>query len=95
MNGTCIEAEPVRVPDKDELVVFSYFTDLINHSSILDYATVLHETIREGITVLLKHAHWWKKYRALWKMQKVGREENAIMYVCFFFVFFCFYQMLT
>ena len=72
MNGTCVEAEPVRVPDQDELVVFNYFTDLSNHSGILDHATALQETIREGITSLIRQAHWWKKYRALWKMQKVS-----------------------
>lgn len=71
LNGTCIEVEPIHVPDKDEPVVFNYFEDLSNHSGILDHATALQEVIKEGINALLRQAHWWKKYRALWKMQKV------------------------
>ncbi len=73
LDGTCIEAEPVRVPEKDEPVVFTFFSDISYHSDILDQATSLQETIRSGISSLLKQAYWWKKYRGLWKVQKVRK----------------------
>ena len=62
----------MHVPRKDELVVFNFYSDLNNHSGISDYVLSLQETIKEGITGLVKQAHLWKKYRALWKMQKVN-----------------------
>jgi len=73
LDGTCIEVEPINLPDRDEPIAFTFFTDISYHSDILDQATVLQETVRSGISSLLKQAHWWKKYRGLWKVQKVSQ----------------------
>lgn len=64
--------EPVVVPGQDEPVVFSFFTDMSSHPTVLELAVGVQETIRNGIGALVRHANWWKKYRALWKMQRVS-----------------------
>ena len=64
--------EPVTVPGQDEPVVFSFFTDVSSHPSVLELAAGVQETVKSGIGALLKHANWWKKYRAMWKMQRVS-----------------------
>ena len=71
-KGSCIVTEPVSVAGQDEPVVFSFFADVSSHPSVLELATAVQETIRNGIGALVKHANWWKKYRALWKMQRVS-----------------------
>ncbi len=71
MCGSCLEAEPVHVHGMDEPVAFTYFTDVAAHNSVLEHASSVQETIKGGIAALVKQAHYWKKYRALWKMQRV------------------------
>lgn len=71
MDGSCLETKPVQVPSEDEPVIFSYFSDVSAHATVLEQAMVVQETIKAGISALLKQAHHWKKYRALWKMQRV------------------------
>ena len=71
LNGSCIEAEPQTVPGQDEPVVFSYFTDLSVHPTVTEMAQAVQDAIRGGITSLVKYANRWKKYRLLWKMQRV------------------------
>ena len=72
LRGSCSEAEPVQVSGQDEPVVFSFFNDVSAHPIILETAMAVQETIRSGLGALVKHANWWKKYRALWKMQRVS-----------------------
>ena len=87
MDGTCVEAEPVHVPDRDEPVIFTFFSDISYHCDILDQATVLQETIRSGISSLLKQAHWWKKYRGLWKVQKVRQRFSHFLLLTWWITF--------
>ena len=71
-KGSCIVTEPVSVAGQDEPVVFSFFGDVSSHPSVIELATTVQETIKNGIGALIKHTNWWKKYRALWKMQRVS-----------------------
>ena len=76
-HGSCLESPPVTVSGADEPVVFSYFTDVSSHANILEHAIAVQETIKGGITALMKQANYWKKYRALWKMQRVCRKGRG------------------
>lgn len=76
MNGSCLEAKPIQVPSADEPMVFSYFLDVSVHASVLEHAVAAQETIKAGIGALVKQAYHWKKYRALWKMQRVCGGNN-------------------
>lgn len=79
MNGSCLEAKPVQVPSADEPMTFSYFSDVSAHINVLEQALVVQETIKGGIAALVKHANYWKKYRALWKMQRVCSHVNEFL----------------
>ena len=72
MHGSCLEAKPVQVPGVDEPVSFNYYTDVCLHHSVTEHAMAVQETIKGGIAALVKQASYWKKYRALWKMQRVS-----------------------
>ena len=71
LNGSCIEAQPQQVTGQDEAVLFS-FSDVSMHPAVNEVALGVQEGIRGGVASLLKHISWWKKYRLLWKMQRVG-----------------------
>ena len=78
--------EPVVVAGQDEPVVFSFFTDVSSHPTVLELASGVQETIRGGIGALVKHANWWKKYRALWKMQRVSCINSNLLLVVYIHV---------
>jgi hypothetical protein len=84
MNGSCLEAPPVQVQSADEPVVFSYFTDVSAHMGLLDQASEVQDIIKTGISALVKHANYWKKYRSLWKMQRVRMhlEQQGVCVKC-------------
>ena len=86
--------EPVSVAGQDEPVVFSFFADVSSHPSVLELATAVQEIIRNGIGALVKRANWWKKYRALWKMQRVSWDYHIGVVTSFFMhTQYCFYIM--
>ncbi len=71
-RGSCVESKPVQVPGQDEPYVFSFFTDVSRHPSVLELAQGIQETVRASIGELARLANWWKKYRSLWKLQRVS-----------------------
>lgn len=81
-RGSCVEAKPVQVPGQDEPCVFSFFTDVSRHPSILELAQGIQETVRSGIGELFRLANWWKKYRSLWKMQRVSLSIYNNLFIC-------------
>ncbi len=62
----------MQVPGQDEPYVFSFFTDVSRHPSVLELAQGIQETVRVSIGELVRLANWWKKYRSLWKLQRVS-----------------------
>lgn len=71
LAGSCIEAEPQQVPGQDKPVVFSFFSDVSMHPAVNEVGLCVQEAVRNGIVSLVKHANTWKKYRPLWRMQRV------------------------
>ncbi len=67
-----MECKPVQVAGKDEPYLFSFFSDVSRHPAVLELAQSIQDTIRTGIGELLRLANWWKKYRSLWKLQRVS-----------------------
>jgi len=72
LNGSCVEAQPQQVAGQDEPVFFSFFSDVSMHPAVNEVALGVQESVRGGVASLVKHISWWKKYRLLWKMQRVG-----------------------
>ena len=72
MNGTCLEAPPKVVPEQDEPVHFTFFSDVQLHPTVLELAGTVQHNIQRGVTEVLRYlAGWKRKYKPLWRMQMV------------------------
>lgn len=71
MNGSCIETLPQKVEGEDELYVFSFFSDINTNVEIIDLVQIVSINIKNTITILTRYLNRWKKYRNIWKTDKV------------------------
>ncbi|XP_069071115.1 dynein axonemal heavy chain 10 [Pleurodeles waltl] len=69
MHGTCIECPPQHA-EEDELVIFSFFSDISQNSYIIDQAITISQNVHKLLTSLTKYLNRWKRYRPLWKLDK-------------------------
>ncbi|MEE6504167.1 hypothetical protein FKM82_005082, partial [Ascaphus truei] len=69
MHGTCIECPPQRA-EEDELVVFSFFSDISQNPQIIEQAIVISQNMHKLLSSLAKYLNRWKRYRPLWKLDK-------------------------
>lgn len=71
MNGTCIECLPQKVEGEDELYVFTFFTDISVNNETIDLVQTIHYNIKNTLTNMQRYLNRWKKYRSIWKVDKV------------------------
>jgi dynein heavy chain len=71
MNGTCIETAPQKVEGEDELFVFSFFSDISANPEIIEMVQTITNNIKNTLTTLTRYLNRWKKYRNIWKSEKV------------------------
>ena len=71
MHGTCIETPPQHAEGEDEPVVFSFFTDISSNPIIIDLVTTLSKSVQNSLGMLNKYLTRWRRYRPLWKLDKV------------------------
>lgn len=72
MNGTCIECLPQKVEGEDELYVFTFFTDISVNNETIDLVQTIHYNIKNTLTNMQRYLNRWKKYRSIWKVDKVS-----------------------
>ncbi|KAJ3055760.1 Dynein heavy chain 10, axonemal [Rhizophlyctis rosea] len=70
-NGTCIPTPPQKVAEDEEPVVFSFHSDVVASQSIVSMIGVMNQTITRTFGDLNKWLDTWRKYRPLWKVDKV------------------------
>ena len=71
MNGSCKETLPQKVEGEDELYVFSFFTDISANQEIIELVQTITTNIKSTLTTLTRYLNRWKKYRNIWKSEKV------------------------
>jgi dynein heavy chain len=71
MNGTCILTPPQKVNDEEEPVVFSYQSDLVANQTLILIVINLNVAINKTFGDLQKWLDSWRKYKPLWKIDKV------------------------
>ena len=71
MRGSCIEALPQTVPGQDEPVRFTFFSDVSVHPEVNEMGLHVKDSIRCGLSQLATHANSWKKFKLLWRMNRV------------------------
>ncbi|KAJ3359470.1 Dynein heavy chain 10, axonemal, partial [Kappamyces sp. JEL0680] len=76
MNGTCIITPPQKVGDEEEMVTFTFYSDLITNNTILALVNSLSTNINRTFGEINKWVDVWRKYRPLWKVDKVVTLEK-------------------
>lgn len=70
-NGSCILTPPQKVTEDEEPIIFSFHSDILNNQSMVNTINQLNSTITKTFTNLNKWLDSWRKYRPLWKVDKV------------------------
>lgn len=76
MDGTCIITPPQKVSDEEEMVTFTFYSDLITNSSVLSLVNSISTTLNKTFAEINKWIDVWRKYRPLWKVDKVVTLEK-------------------
>jgi len=85
MNGTCIETPPQKVQGEDEPYVFSFFTDISINPEVIDFVQAIQNNIKNTLTNMTRYLNRWKKYRSIWKVDKVRFQLLVIVCEKLFF----------
>ena len=72
MNGTCIETLPQKVEGEDEMYQFTFFSDISINPETIDLVQLIHYNIKNTLTNMQHYLNRWKKYRSIWKVDKVS-----------------------
>ncbi|TNN52944.1 Dynein heavy chain 10, axonemal [Liparis tanakae] len=76
MHGTCIECPPQRVGGEDEVVIFSFYTDVWQHPQINESAMAVSQNIHRLFQSVEQYLLHWKHYRSLWEKNKTVVNER-------------------
>jgi dynein heavy chain, axonemal len=71
MNGTCKECHPVTDKDQDEPYLYTFYADVVNRPEMRDIITQIQTNIQRTVQNVKKYLLKFKKYKALWKSDKV------------------------
>lgn len=77
-NGTCIITPPLKTADEEDPVIFSFHSDILNNQTMVAAITQLNSTITKAFGNLSKWLDYWRKYRPLWKVDKVVTLEKFV-----------------
>ncbi|XP_058491324.1 dynein axonemal heavy chain 10 [Solea solea] len=87
MRGTCIECPPQRVAGEDELVTFSFYSDVCQHPQVNESAMTVSQNIQRLLLSVDRYLNHWKRYRPLWEKNKLisnekfaERKPSCVMY---------------
>ncbi|KAJ3114591.1 Dynein heavy chain 10, axonemal [Phlyctochytrium bullatum] len=70
-NGTCIITPPQKVAEDEDPITFSFHSDVVSNQSIVAMISQLNGTITRTFANLNKWLDTWRKYRPLWRVDKV------------------------
>ncbi|XP_076854099.1 dynein axonemal heavy chain 10 [Brachyhypopomus gauderio] len=71
MRGTCIECPPQRVDGEEEPLVFSFYSDVCQLPEVNERALAVSQSAQRLLGSLGRYLNRWKRYRPLWKLDKV------------------------
>lgn len=85
--GTCLECPPQWVAGDDELMAFSFCSDLWQHPQINEGAQTVSQAIQQLLQNLDLYLNHWKHYRPLWERNKAviiekfaAKDPSCVMY---------------
>lgn len=69
MNGTCKECQPVK--QDDEVYLYTFHADVENRPEMIELTAQVQTNVQKAIQNIKKHLLKFKKYKSLWKSDKV------------------------
>ena len=81
MNGTCIITPPQKISDEEEPYIFSFHSDLVNNQSVIALVNNVNSNINKTFASLHKWIDTWKKYKPLWKVDKVSFQHSISLFM--------------
>ncbi|XP_042277329.1 dynein axonemal heavy chain 10 isoform X2 [Thunnus maccoyii] len=76
MRGTCIECPPQHVGGEEEVVIFSFFSDVYQHPQINESAMTVSQNIQQLLFSVDRYLKHWKYYQPLWERNKAIVNEK-------------------
>lgn len=76
MRGTCIECPPQRVGGDEELMTFSFCSDVWQHPQINESAMTVSQNVQRLLLSVDRYLNHWKRYRHLWERKKTIISEK-------------------
>ncbi|XP_072767433.1 LOW QUALITY PROTEIN: dynein axonemal heavy chain 10-like [Anoplolepis gracilipes] len=70
MNGTCLECKPQRTEFSEDLVLFSFFEDVMSVRIVNEFIRVVQDTAHKISMECWQYLYRWKKYSNLWSFDK-------------------------
>ncbi|XP_031712248.1 dynein heavy chain 10, axonemal [Anarrhichthys ocellatus] len=87
MHGTCIMCPPQHVGGEDEVVTFSFHSDVQQHRQINESAITVSQNIQQLLFSVDQYLVHWKRYGPLWEKNKTiinerfaARKPSCVMY---------------
>ena len=76
LDGSCIEAQSQQVQGQDEPKTFTFFSDVMQHSEVNRLGSAVKDAIMSGMSNIMTSIGQWKKYRILWRLQRVRERRE-------------------
>lgn len=76
MHGTCLECPPQCVGGEEEVMIFSFYSDVCQHPQINESAMTVSQNIQRLLLSLDRYLNHWKHYRPLWEKNKATVNEK-------------------
>ena len=70
MSGTCLETPPQKVDGEDNLINFTFFSDIAQNSDTKNYFNAAQTNFQKKLASMSQYLNKWKKYRKVWKVDK-------------------------
>ena len=71
-HGTCVLTKELVVEGEDTPVVFSFYDDVSVHPQVVAEINEVERVIKEMFDAIAAYLSRWKRYSALWKLDKSG-----------------------
>jgi len=84
LHGTCVEAPAQKLDGENEPVVFSYFLDISTNPDVVELVMQTQNRVRAAISGLTRYLMRWKRFRTIWKSDKVSVVSARLLLIIFF-----------
>ncbi|CAG5923192.1 unnamed protein product [Menidia menidia] len=76
MRGTCIECPPQHAEGEDELVTFTFLSDVWHHAQLIENTTAVSQNIQQLLRSVDEYLRHWYRYQPLWENNKTSVIEK-------------------